>query len=471
MNALEATTLAGSATVLRKDALDRFAKQLEGRLLLPADKGYEEARRIYNGMIDRRPAMIVRCASAADVVSAVNFARERGLLVAVRGGGHSGPGLAVCDGGLVIDLSAMNAVRVDAGKRTARVEGGATWGHVDRATHPLGLATVSGIISTTGVGGLTLGGGHGYLATRFGLTIDNLLGAEVVLADGSVVTASKNDDPDLFWALRGGGGNFGVVTAFTFQLHPVHTIVGGPSLWPLERAPEIMRWYRDFVREAPEDLYGFFAFLEVPPGPPFPPQLHGRKMCGIVWCYSGSQEEADEVFAPVRALDPALHGVQAMPYPVLQSAFDALYPAGLQWYWKGDFVRELTDDAIAEHMKHAEVPTLRSTMHLYPINGAVHRVGEDETAWAYRDATWSMVIAGVGENPAGNDQMTQWARDYWNALHPFSAGGAYVNFMMDEGRDRIRATYRGNYDRLVRVKAQYDPGNLFRVNQNVPPAA
>jgi FAD/FMN-containing dehydrogenase len=292
-----------------------------------------------------------------------------------------------------------------------------------------------------------------------------------VLADGSFVTASEEENGDLFWAIRGGGGNFGVVTSFVFRLHPVGNIIGGPTLWPLEQAPEVMRWYRDFIAEAPEELNGFFAFLTVPPGPPFPEHLHLKKMCGIVWCYTGPEEKADEIFAPVQEVGtPALHGVHEMPYPALQSAFDGLYPSGLQWYWKADFINELSDAAIEAHLEHAEVPTLLSTMHLYPINGAAHRVGKNDTAWSYRESTWGMVIAGVDPEPANKELITDWSRNYWEAIHPHSAGGAYVNMMMDEGQERVRASYRDNYDRLAAVKREYDPGNLFRVNQNIRPA-
>jgi FAD/FMN-containing dehydrogenase len=471
MDTLQATTLAGGTTVIPGQDLETFLTEMQGEVVRPSDRIYDDARHIYNGMIDKRPAMIARCDSTQDVVAALNFGRAHDLLVSVRGGGHSGPGLALCEGGLVIDLSAMNGVQVDRDKRTATVQGGATWGRVDRATHAYGLATVSGVISTTGVGGLTLGGGHGYLAPKHGLTIDNLLDTEVVLADGRIVRANAGEHQDLFWALRGGGGNFGVVTSFTFRLHPVDRVIAGPTLWPLDQAADVLRWYRDWVPRASEDLYGFFAFLEVPPASPFPLELHGRKMCGIVWCYTGLAEHAEAAFAPVHALRPKLFGVHEMPYPELQSAFDALYPPGLQWYWKGDFFNELSNEAIERHLAHAAVPTMLSTMHLYPINGAVHDVPADETAWSYRDATWSMVIAGVADTPEHNKRMTTWARQYWDALHPYSAGGAYLNFLMEEGRDRIRATYRGNYDRLAKVKANYDPSNLFRVNQNVPPKA
>jgi hypothetical protein len=455
---------------IEESSVANLQNELRGELIQRGDESYDAARTVYNAMIDKRPALIARCADVADVISAVNFGRENDLLVAMRGGGHNGAGLSVCDDGLVIDLSRMNGIRVDPEYRTVRVEGGATWGDVDHATHAFGLATPSGIISTTGVGGLTLGGGLGHLTRRCGLTIDNLISVDVVLADGSFVTASEEENEDLFWAVRGGGGNFGVVTSFLFRLHPISNIIGGPTLWPLEQAPEVMRWYRDFIANAPEDLGGFFAFLTVPPGPPFPEHLHMKKMCGIVWCYTGPEEKADEVFAPVQQVGtPALHGVHEMPFPALQSAFDGLYPPGLQWYWKADFINELSDEAIEEHMKYAEVPTMHSTMHLYPINGAAHRVGKNDTAWSYREATWGMVIAGVDPEPVNKERITEWARDYWEAIHPHSAGGAYVNMMMDEGQDRVKASYRNNYERLSEIKAKYDPANLFRVNQNIKP--
>ncbi len=472
MEPLQAITTNGENTHLDEEATRAFAEKLRGGLLRPEDEGYPDACVVYNGMIEKRPALIARCRNAGDVTTSVSFARDNELLLAVRSGGHNGPGLGTCDGGLVVDLSPMKGIRVDPDNRTVRVEAGCTWGDVDHATHAFGLATTSGIISTTGVGGLTLGGGMGYLDRKCGLTIDNLLEADVVLADGSFVTANADQNEDLFWALRGGGGNFGVVTSFKFRLHPIDTIIGGPTLWPLEQAPEVMRWYRDFMtKEATDDLYGFFAFLIVPPGPPFPEELHLKKMCGIVWCYTGPKEGAGEVFAPVLEVgEPALHGVHEMPYPALQSAFDALYPPGLQWYWKADFITELSDEAIAEHMKHAEMPTVPSTMHLYPINGAAHRVGPNDTPWSYREANWGMVIVGVTDDPAENDRLRRWARDYWKAIHPHSAGGAYVNMMEEEGEERIRASYRDNYDRLAEIKAEYDPENLFRVNQNIRPA-
>jgi FAD/FMN-containing dehydrogenase len=449
-----------------------FADGFRGDLLDPDNEGYQEARKLYNAMIDRRPALIARCADVADVIAAVNHARETGLRAAIRGGGHNGAGLGSCDDGLVIDLSTMRGTRVDPAARTVRAQGGCTWGDVDHATHAFGLATPSGIISTTGVGGLTLGGGIGHLARSCGLSIDNLLEADIVLADGSLVHASEDEHPDLFWALRGGGGNFGVVTSFLFRLHPVDTIVGGPTLWPLERAGEIMRWYREFMPNAPEELTGFFAFLVVPPADPFPEELHMRRMCGVVWCHTGSEEQAHAALREVRELDPALFGVQPMPYPALQSAFDQLYTTGLHWYWRADFVRELSDEAIERHVEHgSQLPTMHSTMHLYPIDGAAGGVSDTATPWAYRDSRWAQVIVGVDPAPAKAEEIKRWTVDYWDALHPFSAGGAYVNFLGEgEGQDRVRTTYGKNYDRLAQVKARYDPDNFFRVNQNIPPA-
>ena len=452
-------------------AIAAFRASLRGELIGPGDAGYDAARKVYNAMIERRPRLIARCADVADVMAAVNFGREQKLLVAIRGGGHNAGGLGVCDDGLVIDLSRMNYVRVDPKKKTVQVGGGALWRDVDHATHAFGLAVPSGIISTTGVAGLTLGGGMGYLTRRYGSTIDNLLAVEMVLADGQFVTASAKENSDLFWAVRGGGGNFGVVTSFLFKGQPVHTVYGGPMFWPLEDAAEMMRWYRSFIVKAPDDVYGFFAFLTVPPGPPFPEHLHNKKMCGIVWCYTGPMKKAEKIFKAIRKFkSPALDLVGPIPHPALQSLFDGLYPPGMQWYWKADFMRTLSDDAIVEYVKHAAtLPTLQSTMHLYPINGAASRVKKGATAWWHRDANWTEVIVGVDPDPAKKDEISAWAKEYWSALHPYSSGGAYVNFMMEEGEERIRATYGGNYKRLAKIKKRYDPGNLFRVNQNIRP--
>jgi FAD/FMN-containing dehydrogenase len=443
-----------------------------GRLIGRDDPGYDEARAVYNAMIDRRPALIARCADAGDVAAAIAYARERGLLVAVRGGGHNGAGLGTCDDGVVIDLSGLKAIEVDPRSRTVRVGGGCTWGEVDRATGEHGLATPSGIISTTGVGGLTLGGGLGHLTRRFGLTIDNLLEAELVLADGRQVRANADEHPELFWAIRGGGGNFGVVTSFLFRLHEVGTIFGGPTFWPVELGAEVLAAYRDFLPGAPRELNGFFCFHTVPPGPPFPEEIHLREVCGIVWCYVGGEDAARRAMAPLMdALpEPLLHGVHDMPHAQLQGAFDGLYPKGEQWYWRADFVKELPEEAIAEHARFgASMPTMKSTMHLYPVDGAAHDVGSSDTAWSYRDATWNAVYAGVDPDPSNVPAIRKWSIDYQEALHPYSAGGAYVNMMMDEGRERVRASYRDNWSRLARAKATYDPDNTFRINQNIQP--
>jgi FAD/FMN-containing dehydrogenase len=467
-----ATTIATASGSLARLADDAFRTGFRGELLAPGDAGYEEARKVYNGMIDRRPGLIARCADVADVKAAVDLAREHGLLVSVRGGGHNAGGLGVADGALCIDLTAMRGVHVDTEARTILAQGGCTWGDIDHAGSPFGLTVPCGIISTTGVGGLTLGGGIGHLSRAFGLSIDSLLRVDMVLADGSYVSASEDERPDLFWAVRGGGGNFGVVTSFLFRAREVPTIVAGPTFWPIERSADVLRWYERFMATAPDELNGFFAYLVVPPAEPFPAELHNQKVCGVVWCFTGSPDDADRVFAPVRAFGPPiLDGLAPITIAAMNSAFDALYEPGYQWYWKADFVDELSDEAIAAHAEHGpRMPTMHSTMHLYPIDGAAGRVPKDATAFRFRGSRWAEVIVGVDPDPAKADEITKWARDYHDALHPHGAGGAYVNFLMhDEGSERVKATYGANYDRLREVKRRYDPANLFRVNQNIEP--
>jgi FAD/FMN-containing dehydrogenase len=452
---------------------DSLRAELRGELILPDHPDYETARQVYNAMIDRRPAAVVRCADVADVISVVNFARERGVLLAVRSGGHNGPGLGTCDDGIVIDLSRMKGIRIDPSARTARIEGGCTLAEIDHATHPFGLAVPLGVLSTTGVGGLTLGGGIGHLTRKYGLAIDNLLEVDMVLADGRFVTANADNNADLFWAVRGGGGNFGVVTAFLFRLQPAGVVIGGPMIWPIERAAEVLKWYGAFLPQAPDDLNGTFAFMTVPPVEPFPEELHNQDMCAIVWCYTGPAERANEILAPIRARFglPAIDWVGEIPFPVLNSMFDPTYPPGLQWYWKADFLNELSDEAIALHIQYiSQKPTPVSAMILHPVNGAASRIGNDATAWSYRQAKWASVMLGVSDDPADRDRITEWTRAYWEAVHPYSAGAGYVNFMMDEGLSQVKASYSGNYDRLAEIKAVYDPGNLFRVNQNIKPA-
>ncbi|MFD7609094.1 FAD-binding oxidoreductase [Streptomyces mirabilis] len=461
-------------SITTAEAARRELTAFKGQLIGPGDSGYDEARTVYNAMIDRRPALVARCTSAEDVSHVIGFARDHGLPLAVRGGGHHGAGLGVCDDGVVLDLSPLKSIEIDPGARTVRVAGGCVWSEVDRATHEYGLATPAGIISTTGVAGLTLGGGIGHLSRKYGLTVDNLLAADLVLASGERVRASDTENTDLYWAIRGGGGNFGVVTSFLFRLREVSTVVAGPTFWPVEVGAEVLTAYRDFLPDAPRELNGFFLFGSVPPGPPFPEEIHLRKVCGVVWCRVGDDTEAAAAeMAPLldAVPEPLLHGAAPMPYPALQSAFDGIYPPGDQWYWRADFVDVIPDEAVASHLAYgAEPPTWKSTMHLYPIDGAVHDIAPADTAWSYRNAHWATVYAGVDSDPAGAERVKRWSVDYSDALHPYSAGGAYVNMMMDEGQERVRASYGDNYARLARIKADRDPDNLFRLNQNIQPA-
>jgi FAD/FMN-containing dehydrogenase len=452
--------------------LESLRDQIRGRLIGPDDAEYDAARMVRNGMIDKRPAVVVRAANAGDVMTAVRYAADHDLSIAVRGGAHSVPGFGTADDAVVVDLSTMRGVRVDPLAQTARVEGGATWGDLNAATYPFGLATTGGIISTTGVGGLTLGGGIGYLARGLGLSVDNLVAADVVTADGAFHLASEKDDADLFWAIRGGGGNYGVVTSFEFRLSPVKDIYGGPMFFELDRAGDLFRLYREFIADAPEHFGGFPAYQIAPPLPFIPEERHGTTLALMVTCWSGDLDQGERVLKPFRDLAPVVaEMVGPMPYPALNSAFDALYPSGLRHYWKASFVKELTDDAIAAHVEHgSQVPALTSTMHIYPINGACHRVAPDATAFAYRDASFATVIAGMWPDAEDDEQNTAWVRDYYDAIAPHSEEGGYVNFMAEDDQDRIRANYRGHYERLQEIKGSYDPGNLFRHNQNIAPA-
>jgi FAD/FMN-containing dehydrogenase len=452
--------------------IEQLRARIRGTVIGPDHAEYESARKVYNAMIDKRPAAIVRVVDQADVVEAVNYARTNHLLTAIRGGGHNGGGLGTCDDGLVIDLSRMKGIRVDPGARTVRVQAGCTGGDMDHATHAFGMATPGGTVSTTGVAGLTLGGGIGHLTRPYGLAIDNLLEVDVVLADGRFVTANEKENADLFWAVRGGGGNFGVVTSFLFRLHPVATVSAGPTFWALEQVPEVMKAYQDFILKAPEDISGFLAFLTVPAVPLFPAELHGRKVCAIIWCSTAAPERAEKLTKPMRSVGkPLLDHVGPMPFPVLQGLFDPLLPPGLQWYWRADFVKEFGSEAIGKHLEQAtKMPPGLSQVHIYPIDGAAHRVGKSDTAFSYRDANFSVVIVGVDPSPAGKDQITAWCKDYFDAVHPYSAGGAYINFMMEEGQERVQAAFRENYGRLAQIKRKYDPLNVFRVNQNIHPA-
>ena len=453
---------------------ETLGEAVRGRVITAGDADYDDARAVYNAMHDRSPAAVVQCVDAADVMAVVAAARDDGLDLAVRGGGHSVPGFGTVDGGLVIDLSMMNSVSVDPDNMTARVGGGATWGDVDHATYPFGLAAPGGVVSTTGVGGLTLGGGIGHLSRGCGLSIDNLVAADVGLADGRQVRASDEQNQDLFWALRGGGGNFGVVTSFEFKLHEVGDIVGGPMFFEVEDAAAILEWYRDFIADAPEQLGCFFAWQIAPPLPFIPEDRVGDLFCALISCWNGPADQAESVLQPLRdvAEVKAAH-VDLMPFPALNSAFDGLVPKGMQHYWKADFVTELTDEAIAGHVEHGKkTPYVSSTMHLYPINGAAQRAGADEMAFGHRDKNFAPVIAGMWPDPADNEANTKWVKDYYAAIHPHSGSdGGSINFMSSDDDHRVAANYGANYERLAAVKATYDPDNLFHINQNIEPAS
>jgi FAD/FMN-containing dehydrogenase len=457
---------------MAQPTIDQLREQVRAAVITEEDPGYDDARAVHNGMFDRRPRVIVRAEQVADVIATVGFARDSGLELSVRGGGHSAPGFGSNDGGVVLDLGPMRHVHVDPRTRTARAGGGTTWGDFNYATHAFGLATTGGIISTTGVGGLTLGGGIGYLTRGYGLSIDNLLSADVVTADGQVRRASANDEPDLFWALRGGGGNFGVVTSLEFQLHPVDDVYVGIFFYELEHAATLLRFYRDFIKDAPEAYGGFPAFQVAPPLPFIPAERHGDTFCIAVVHWSGPLEEGEQALKPFRDLAPVVaEMVGPMPYPALNSAFDGLFPKGIRSYWKGNFVTELTDAAIAAHVEHgSKVPEVSSTMHLYPINGAAHRVGAGDTAFAYRDANFATVIVCAWPDAANDAERIQWVRDYYAATAPHSEAGGYVNFMADDDQARVQDNYGGNYERLARIKRTYDPDNLFHLNQNIVPA-
>jgi hypothetical protein len=453
-------------------AIDGLRERVRGEVVTPSDAGYEEARKVYNGMIDKRPAAVVRCTGPADVAAVIGVARDEGLDLSVRGGGHSAPGFGTNDGGIVIDLSQLQTVVVDTDASTARAGGGCTWAVFNEATNAHGLATTGGIIGSTGIAGLTLGGGIGYLARKYGLSCDNLLSAEVVTADGQVVTASEKEYDDLFWALRGGGGNFGVVTSFEYRLHPVADIYGGPIAYPVDRADEVLRFYREYLAEAPEELGGFVGFHLAPPLPFLPEEWHFKNVCLAVPCWAGPIDQGEKMIKPfLDIVEPVGAHVGQMPYPALNTAFDPLLPPGLQAYWKASFTRDISDGAIAVHMDHgAKVPSIQTAVHLYPIDGAVQRVGAADTAFAYRDVGYSPVIAGMWEDPADNERNIAWVRGYFDALQPFAAEGGYINFMDGDDQSRIEDNYKGNYSRLATIKAKYDPGNLFHLNQNIRPA-
>jgi len=447
--------------------------QVRGEVIAPGDEKYDEARKVYNAMIDKRPAVIIRCANVADVITGVKTAGRQNLPVAIRGGGHSVPGFGTADDAVVIDLGRMKSVRVDPATKTAWAEGGCTWGDFNHATHAFGLATTGGIISTTGIGGLTLGGGIGYLTRGAGLSADNLLSADVVLANGSFVTASEKNYPDLFWALRGGGGNFGVVTGFQYKLSPVDEIVGGVILFEVQDALNVMRAYNEYITNAPRELGAFFAWQIAPPLPFIPENRHGDTFCAIVVCWTGPPAQAAKAISPLRAAAHIVaEFVGPMPYPAMNSMFDSLVPPGLQHYWKAVYARDLTQGAMEAHMKFGpKVPVVNSTVHIYPINGAVHEIAPEATAFGHREAKFATVIAGMWPDPKQNESNIRWVKDFYAALAPYSERGGYINFAAADDTDRVGANFGSNFDQLRRLKSKYDPNNRFRVNQNITPSS
>jgi FAD/FMN-containing dehydrogenase len=452
-------------------SLDVLAGQVAGPLVRPGDADYEEARHVRNGMIEAHPAAVARCTSTADVAAVVRYAADTGTPLALRGGGHSVPGFGTADDAVVADMSAMQSVEVDDGRRTATAAGGTTWGRFNDVTAAHGMATTGGIISTTGIGGLTLGGGIGYLSRGYGLSADNLVEAEVVTADGSVRTASEAQNADLFWALRGGGGNFGAVTSFTYRLHPVTTIVGGPMFFELDDAQALLEHYRSYIATAPREFGGFPAFQIAPPLPFIPEDRVGRPHFLLVFFWDGPEDEGMRIAQSFRDVaQPVAEAVGPVPYPALNSAFDGLYPAGLRHYWKAAYVGDLTDAAIAAHLEHGpQAPTVHSTVHLYPIDGAVHDVPADATAFGHRDASFAAVIVGAWPDGADDERGTRWVRDYYAAIAPHSQPGGYVNFASSDDQGKVAENYGANYGRLREVKRRYDPENLFRFNQNIRP--
>lgn len=449
--------------MVSETAIQQFQARVRGTLIQRGDPCYEEARTVFNGMTDKHPALIVRCAGVADVIAAVQFARERDLLVSIRGGGHGVGGNAVCDDGLVIDLSTMKSVRVDPKERTARAEGGAAWGDFDHETQAFGLATTGGIVPSTGIAGLTLGGGIGYLNRKYGLACDNLVSAEVVTADGQWRRASAEEHGDLFWALRGGGGNFGVVTSFQYRLHPVGHVLGGEVIYPLDQAKKVLRFYRGWSTAAPDELRADATLLSGPHGPAL----------DIIVCYCGRLEEGEQVLRPLRACgSPMADTVAPVPYATVQNLLTAVFQPGFRHYWKAGFVRTLSDDAIEALVDFfaGAVPGFFAAIAIEHVGGAISRVGPQDTAFTHRDAQHSLLVLRMWSDPAESETNIDWVRRCYRTAEPFLKGGGYVNYLGDEGEARIRAAYGANYDRLAAIKKKYDPTNFFRLNQNIHPA-
>lgn len=472
MASLQAATHTNNRAVLKEETTRDFAERLRGPLLYPGDEGYDDARSVWNAMIDRSPAMIARCAGAADVIASVNFAREHELLVSVKGGGHNAAGNAVCEGGLMIDCSPMKSVRVDPKARTAQVEPGVLLGELDHETQAFGLATSTGQVSMTGIAGLTLGGGWGWLSRTHGLTIDNLRAVDIVTADGTLLHASEEENEDLFWGIRGGGGNFGVVTSFAFQLHEVGPeVLAGLIVHPFEEAADLLRFHREFTAEAPDELCCYAAIIGAPPAPFLPEEVHGTTVVVFALCYSGSIEAGKQAVQPLRnAGDPIADLVQPMPFTAVQQMFDADYGPGARNYWKAQLVDPLPDEAIDVVVERADpLPTPDTKIVVEHLGGAIARVDPDATAYRHRDAAFSFHIFPRWTDPEEDENHISWAREFMEAMAPFATEGVGVNFLSQEGNERVKAAYGANYDRLVDLKNKYDPENLFRMNQNIPP--
>jgi hypothetical protein len=464
MDALEVVTQTGESKILEGSAVDQFRTRLRGELLLPRDNGYEQARKLWNAMIDKRPAFIARCAGPADVVLCVHFARSNNLLVAVRGGGHGVAGKASCERGLMIDLSKMKGIRVDPVERIGRAEAGVIWGEFDFETQAFGLATTGGFVPSTGIAGLTLGGGLGYLMRRFGLACDNLLSVDIVTADGQLLTANAQQNEDLFWGVRGGGGNFGIVTSFKYKLHPVGPIIlGGLILHPLSNALEVGKFYREFTSVAPEELTLHLLFLYSPEGQP---------VAAFVVCYSGPLDQGEEVIRPLREFgSPVVDMVQPMPYAALQALAGEMFPTGRFNYWKSSFVKYLNDESIEIIVSQfAKMPSPLSSFGYEHLGGAMSRIDENDTAFGDRKAPYSLTITSEWIDPADSEKNIMWAREFWNAMQPFMRDSVYVNYLDTGEEERVKAAYgRRKYEKLVGLKMKYDPTNFFRLNHNIKP--
>lgn len=476
MSEISVATLSNGETVLAEEALENLKGLIQGEVLLPSHDQYDQARKIWNGMIDKRPALIVRCSGPGDVIDAVKFARTHNLLVSVRGGGHNVSGNSLCDDGMVIDLSQMRGIRVDPKPETARAQPGVTLGELDRETQVFGLAAPAGIVTTTGIAGLTLGGGFGWISRKYGLTCDNLISVDVVTAEGKFLTASKSENEDLFWGLSGGGGNFGIVTSFEYKLQSIGPMVlGGMLLYPMAEAPEFLRFYRDFIADASDDLTVAPILRLAPPAPFLPQEVHGKPVVGVIALHAGSIEEAEQQIAPLRQFGtPLVDGIGPKPFRVLQSLLDASAQPGWNYYVKSEFLPALSDDLIDTIVDHASrIKSPQAVIAGFHLGGAVSRVDEDATAYSHRDAAYSLIINCAWIDPEESEKNIKWTRAFWEALQPFSSGGAYVNFQSrDEGEDRVKATYgTAKYKRLSELKQKYDPMNFFRMNQNIKPTS